>query len=88
MPRVFDDPARVGTPARRAAFREDCGFRKFWRVFSGKSGHFLRWGWDGRIVKAEVLGAVGRPVEREESTAFQDAIDNRVREVLIVQDAA
>ena len=35
-----------------------CGFRKFWRAFSGKSGHILRWWLYGRIVKSEVFGSV------------------------------
>lgn len=35
-----------------------CGFRKFWRANSGKSGHLRTWGRRGRIVRAEMLGAV------------------------------
>ena len=34
-----------------------------------------------------MLCAVGRAIEREEPTALQDTIDDRMGEILIVQDA-
>ena len=61
-----------------------CGFRKLWRASSGKFGH-LRWHRDGRIVKAEMAGPHGRSVEREQPSALEDAIDNGVGQVVVMQ---
>jgi len=59
---------------------QKCGFRKFWRADSGNSGHQRRRGCSGRIVKAEVFGAAGAPVEREQPAALEDGIHDGVRE--------
>jgi hypothetical protein len=40
----------------------------------------------GGFVKAKVLGSHGRAVEGEESTAFEDAVDDGLSEVLVVKN--
>src|SRR2546427_757970 len=66
-----------------------CGFRKFWVCRSGNSDHLTRrsLGGAGRV-KAEVLGADRRPIELEPATPLQDAIDDGLGEILVVEHAA
>src|SRR2546427_12459338 len=66
-----------------------CGFRKFWVCRSGNSDHLTRRSLDGAgRVKAEVLGADRRPIELEPATPLQDAIDDGLGEILVVEHAA
>ncbi len=73
-----------------------CGFRKFWRINSGNSDH-LAVRYSGRlsrclrrggVVKSQVLGPHRRTIQREETTALQDAVDDRVGEVFVMQYAS
>jgi hypothetical protein len=65
-----------------------CGFRKFCRSNSGYSGR-LRWCLGSRVlVQHEVARSDGGPVELVVPAPLEDAVDDRGREVVVVQDVA
>src|SRR5713101_1236486 len=90
--RIYEGP-RLGAAAILSNL---CGFRKFWRINSGNSDH-LAVRYSGRlsrclrrggVVKSQVLGPHRRTIQREETTALQDAVDDRVGEVFVMQYAS
>ena len=93
MNRLIPGPLRAPSAVLGACYTgEDlffnvCGFRKFWRADSGNTGHLRRCSGGGRIVKPQVLGPQGWSVEHEQAAAYEDAIDEGLGEVFVVEHA-
>ena len=66
----------------------ECGFWKLWPVFSGNSGRLIVRELGAVNVEIEVLGAVRRAIEEHESTALENAVDDRLGQIGVVQHGA
>ena len=60
-----------------------CAFRKFCPLDSGNSVRFA-----GHVKVLQMAGAIRRAFKHEQPSSFEGAVDNRARQVVIMQDLA